>query len=180
MRIAALLAPGAGGTADHPTLVAIERALGAGAVVERLALPSGSGARATRAVASAAEALAARAGLPDARVVLGGRSYGGRMCSMAVAEGTPARALVLVSYPLHPPGRKADLRTAHFGRLSVPCLFVSGTRDPFAAPAELEEAAQGIAGAVTTVWVDGAGHGLRGHDAEVAEAVRAWLDGLPG
>ena len=64
-------------------------------------------------------------------IALGGRSMGGRMCSMAVAEGLPALGLVLISYPLHPPGKPDQLRTEHFPRLSVPCLFVSGTRDAF-------------------------------------------------
>ncbi len=51
------------------------------------------------------------------------------MCSMAVAEGLPVAALVLVSYPLHPPGKPDRLRTEHFPVLAVPCLFVSGRRD---------------------------------------------------
>ena len=65
---------------------------------------------------------------------------GGRMCSMAAADVLPAAALVLISYPLHPPGRPDTLRTEHLPSLSVPCLFVSGTRDPFGAPDELTAA----------------------------------------
>jgi hypothetical protein len=122
-----------------------------------------------------AASLAAEAGVAPDEVVLGGRSMGGRMCSMAVAEGLPAAGLVLVAYPLHPPGNPDKLRVEHLPKLDVPCLFVSGTRDPFGTPAELEAATATIPGPVTHVWVDGARHELKGADQLVAEAVRAWL-----
>jgi predicted alpha/beta-hydrolase family hydrolase len=102
---------------------------------------------------------------------------GGRMCSMAVAEGLAAASLVLISYPLHPPGRPETLRTGHLCDLRVPCLFVSGTCDPFAAPAELEAATAAIPGPVTHRWVEGGRHDLRGADDEVAAVVAAWLRG---
>jgi predicted alpha/beta-hydrolase family hydrolase len=124
------------------------------------------------AVREEAAALAARTG-PE--LVLGGRSMGGRMCSLAVAGGLAARALVLVSYPLHPPGRPEKLRTAHFPDLAVPCLFVSGTRDAFGSPEELEKATAAISGPVTHVWLEGKDHSLRGADAKVTEAVADWL-----
>jgi predicted alpha/beta-hydrolase family hydrolase len=63
----------------------------------------------------------------------------------------------------------------HLPRIAVPCLFVSGTRDAFATPDELEGAATAIAGPVTHVWVEGGDHGLRGKDAAVAGAVRDWV-----
>lgn len=96
---------------------------------------------------------------------------------MAVAEDQPAAGLALVSYPLHPPGRPDRLRVEHFPAIRVPCLFVSGTRDAFAAPGELEAATHLIAGPVTHVWIEGGGHGLKGADAEVAESVAKWLAG---
>jgi hypothetical protein len=102
---------------------------------------------------------------------------GGRMCSIAVAEGLDVAALVLVSYPLHPPGRPERLRTAHFPDLRVPCLFVSGRRDAFASPAELEQETAAIPGAVTLVVVDG-DHSLRKSESEAADIVAGWLDGL--
>ena len=102
---------------------------------------------------------------------------GGRMCSMAVAEGLEVAALVLVSYPLHPPGRPDRLRTAHFPALRLPCLFVSGRRDPFGTPAELERETAAIPGPVTLVFVDG-DHSLRKQNAEVADIVAPWLTGL--
>ena len=94
---------------------------------------------------------------------------------MAVADGLPARGLVLVSYPLHPPGKPEKLRTEHFPGIEVPCLFVSGTRDTFGTPEELEAATAAIPGAVTHVWLEGGDHGLRRKDAAVAEAVTGWL-----
>ncbi len=96
---------------------------------------------------------------------------------MAAAEGHPAGGLVLVSYPLHPPGRPQRLRTEHFPAIEVPCLFVSGTRDPFATPGELEAASAHIAGPVAHVWIERAGHELRGADEKVAASVAAWLTG---
>lgn len=181
--MAVLLAPGANGTRDHPTLVAIEAAMEEavpGTVVERIELGGRAGPKVVAAVRSAAWALAERAGLAPERVVLGGRSFGGRMCSMAVAEGLPALALVLVSYPLHAPGRSDQPRAEHFVDLHVPCLFVSGTRDAFATPAELEAATATIPGPVTHAWLEGGDHGLRGRDAEVAGVVSRWLAGLRG
>jgi predicted alpha/beta-hydrolase family hydrolase len=69
------------------------------------------------------------------------------------------------------------MRVEHFPRLTVPCLFVSGTRDSFATPAELEAATAAIPGEVTFVWIDGGDHGLRGKDGPVVEAVRRWVMG---
>jgi hypothetical protein len=132
------------------------------------------------AVVEAANALAASVGTGTGRLALGGRSMGGRMCSMAVAAGLPAAALVLVSYPLHPPGKPDRLRTDHFPELRLPCLFVSGTRDAFGTPEELEEATEAIPGPVTHVWIDGGDHGLRRRDTLVTGAVLRWLVGGGG
>jgi uncharacterized protein len=184
--IGLLLAPGASADRTQSALVRIDEAVtGLGATVSRMDFPYRlAGRRApdrepvlVAAVQAAAAELAAE-GVRPGRVVLGGRSMGGRMCSIAVADGLPALGLVLVSYPLHPPGRPDRLRTAHLPRLNVPCLFVSGTRDAFGAPAELEEAAVVIPGPVTHVWLDGKDHSLRGCDARVAEEVAAWLVAL--
>jgi predicted alpha/beta-hydrolase family hydrolase len=112
------------------------------------------------------------------RLVMGGRSMGGRMCSMAVAVGVGAAGLVLISYPLHPPGRPAALRTEHLPRLDVPCLFVSGTRDAFGSPAELEAATAMIPGPVTHHWIEGKDHGIRGCEATVSAMVVEWLSEL--
>ena len=170
-----LLTPGASATRDHSALVAIDKAMAAERFeVERINLP---GSRIERAVAVVKEAAAALAERVD-DVYLGGRSYGGRACSVAVADGFPAAGLVLISYPLHPPGRPDNMRTDHFPALAVPCLFVSGTKDQFGTPAKLEAATRAIPGPVTHVWVEGGNHGLGRKDAAVVEAVRAWLLGL--
>jgi hypothetical protein len=100
------------------------------------------------------------------------------MCTMAVAEGLPAAGLVLIAYPLHPPGRADRLRIEHFPEISVPCLFVSGTRDPFGTPAEMEAHTAAIAGPVSHVWIDGGRHELKGADATVARAVADWVASL--
>jgi predicted alpha/beta-hydrolase family hydrolase len=178
-----ILAPGASADRSQPALLAIDRAAtAAGFIVERMDFPyRQAGRRApdrapvlVQAVVDEAQRLAPRVGA----VVLGGRSMGGRMCSLAVAEGTPAAGLVLISYPLHPPGRPDRLRSEHFPRLGVPCLFVSGTRDAFGSPDELEDATRAIRGPVTCHWLDGKAHGLRGADEEVASVVVGWLRGL--
>jgi len=182
---ALLLAPGAGADRTQKTLVAIENAV-APVPVARMDFPYRKAGRKAPdrapvlvdAVREEAAALAASAHVRPNRIVLGGRSMGGRMCSMAVAEGLPAAGLALVSYPLHPPGQSAKLRVGHLVELNVPCLFVHGTRDPFGAPDELEKWTATIPGAVTHVWIDGGGHDLRGADLRVATTVAEWLQSL--
>jgi predicted alpha/beta-hydrolase family hydrolase len=182
-----LLAPGAGAGSDQPSLVAIDRAVAEhGISTDRMDFPYRlAGRRAPdrppvllASVLAAAGALAERLEVPTSRLAIGGRSMGGRMCSMAVAEGLAVAALVLVSYPLHPPGRPDRLRVEHFPSLQVPCLFVSGTKDAFGTPDELESHTRAIPGAVTHVWLEGGDHGLRRRDAAVAEAVSEWLTAL--
>lgn len=179
-----VLAPGASASRDQSGLVAIDEALTPlGIRVERIDFPYRlAGRRApdrppvlVATVVEAARSLADDLGVPQERIALGGRSMGGRMCSMAVAEGLPASVLVLVSYPLHPPGRPEKLRTEHFGAMRVPCLFVSGTKDTFGTPAELEAATAAIPGPVTHEWIENGDHGLRRRDAVVAEIVGGWL-----
>lgn len=181
-RAGLVLAPGASATRDHPSLVVLDDALTAeGLVVERIDLPSSRpGPKVLGAVADAAGALAARAGLPPQRILLGGRSFGGRVCSMAVAGGLPALGLVLISYPLHPPGRPEVARTEHLPALDLPCLFVSGTRDAFATPDELQTATGAIPGPVAHAWIDGGDHGLRHRDVQVGGVVRDWVLALLG
>jgi predicted alpha/beta-hydrolase family hydrolase len=178
---ALLLTPGSSGSADHHTLVAIEQAV-APMPVARIDFPNRragkkSPDRPDRAVAcirEEAELLRARAAVAAGSLVFGGRSFGGRMCSLAVAEGLPAAGLVLLSYPLHPPGKPDKLRTEHFDDITVPCLFVSGERDPFGSPDEFALAVKKIAGPVTQVWVPGT-HDPKNQDDVIAAAVRDWL-----
>lgn len=179
-RLGLLLAPGAGAGRDQPALVAIDlRASEEGVDVVRMDFPYRKAGRRSpdrppvllAAVAEEAAALRSRV----RRIVLGGRSMGGRMCSMAVADGLEADGLVLISYPLHPPGRPERRRDEHFPSLKVPCLFISGTRDQFGTPEELVGATDSIPGPVTHQWVEGKDHGLKGTEQTVSEMVVDWL-----
>ncbi len=181
-----VLTPGASAGRDQSGLVAIDEAVTrAGVAVERVEFPGqAAGKRRTDppavcidTVRTATSALAGRLAVPTGRIAIGGRSFGGRMCSLAAAEGLEVAALVLVSYPLHPPGRPERLRTEHFGELRVPCLFVSGRRDAFATPEELERETAAIAGPVTRHFVDG-DHSLRKSEAEVAGIAASWMAAL--
>jgi hypothetical protein len=125
-------------------------------------------------VRTATTGLADRLGVPTVAIAVGGRSMGGRMCSMAAADGLEVAALVLISYPFHPAQAPDRLRTAHFAALHVPCLFVSGRRDALGSPEELECETAAIPGPVTLAFVDG-DHSLRRRDAEVADIVADWL-----
>jgi predicted alpha/beta-hydrolase family hydrolase len=177
-----LLTPGAGSDRNHPCLVDIEQAV-APMPVERHDFPYRRAGRKSpdRApvlitdVVDAAQAFVKKAGIKPPALVLGGRSMGGRICSMAVAEGLPASGLVLISYPLHPPGKPDNLRIEHFPKLDLPCLFVSGTRDAFGTPDELAEHIAAISGPVTHVTVEGAGHDLKGKSEVVVDTTLAWL-----
>lgn len=184
--IGLVLTPGASAGRDQPALVAIDQAATQlGMAVERVEFPGRAAGKrrpdppdvCIQTVRNAASELADRLQVPTTRVAIGGRSMGGRMCSMAVAEGLEVAALVLVSYPLHPPGRPDRLRTAHFPDLDLPCLFVSGRQDAFGTPAELDQETAAIPGVVTLVFVDG-DHSLRKRDSEVAGIVARWLAGL--
>ena len=92
---------------------------------------------------------------------LGGHSYGGRQASMLAAEEPGLiDALLLLSYPLHPPRKPNQLRTAHFPKLQTPAMFVSGSRDPFGSLDELKSAVALIPAPVNLLEIDGAGHDL--------------------
>lgn len=175
-----LLLPGAGADRDSRTLVALERAL-APFPVRRVDFPGRAAGRrgperapvAIAHVRAEADRFAADLGVDPAAVVLGGRSFGARMSSMAVAEGQSAAGLVLLSYPLHPPGRPDRLRVEHLPALHVPVLAVSGRSDPFGTPEELAEHLATVPGPLTTVLVPGA-HSPA-DDAAVCAAVATWL-----
>jgi uncharacterized protein len=96
----------------------------------------------------------------DGPVVAGGHSYGGRMTSMAVADGLGVDALTLFSYPLHPPGKPERARTEHLPRITVGTVFTHGTSDPFGTIDELRVAAALVGGPTEFVEVTGARHDL--------------------
>ena len=177
---ALLLTPGAGADRNQRTLVALEAAV-APVPCSRVDFPYRlQGKRipdrppaAVAHLRAAAADLAATAGVEPGNIVLGGRSYGGRMCSMAVAQGLPAAGLILLSYPLHPPGKPENLRVEHFPDITVPVLLISGKSDPFGSPAEFDTQLAAIPAPVTQVWLTG-GHDPRAIGALTA-AVVDWL-----
>ena len=138
--------------------------------------------RAPKLVASLNDEVAAYAadlGIGPERIALGGRSMGGRICSMAVAEGLAASGLVLLSYPLHPPGKPDRLRVDHFGAITVPTLFVNGDRDPFGTPDELDEHLGAIPAATTVHWLEGQRHDPKpACDDEIVDVVGRFLASL--
>ncbi len=183
------LTHGAGGTMETPSLRAYADAMAARAVrVVRFNLPYVEAGRKAPGPAARDQtcwrAVATTLRPHARRLVLGGRSYGGRMASRAVADGAPCDGLVFLAYPLHPPGTPDTLRTAHLGAITVPMLFLQGTRDPFARPPLLERALAALPRA-TLHWIEGADHGhtVRGRAsadvvAELADATESWLAGL--
>jgi hypothetical protein len=165
-----VLTHGAGGNARAPLLVALGEAFAArGVTVLRYDLPfrqasrtapprPAGAARDREGLRAAVTSMRSRVG---GRVFLGGQSYGGRQASMlAAGEAGLVDGLLLLSYPLHPPGRPAELRTAHLPRLAVPALFAHGSRDPFGSLEEIEAARALIPSPTALVAVPGAGHDL--------------------
>ena len=165
-----VLTHGAGGNCNAPLLIALaDKFAASGFSTLRCDLPFRQ--RRPHGPPSPSDAKHDQAGLRRAvelmkkqfagRAFLGGASYGGRQASMLVAaEPTLVEGLLLLSYPLHPPGRPAQLRTAHFPSLRTPILFVSGTRDAFGSIAELESAIKLIPAPTKLVPIEGTGHSL--------------------
>jgi len=170
IKAAMLLSHGAGGNCDAPLMVSVAEAFAeAGYCVFRWNLPfrqlrlrgapGGSGERDREGIRQAAHELRGLA--PAVSLYLAGQSYGGRQSSMVAAEEAgAAEVLLLLSYPLHPPGKPTQLRVEHFPALRVPTLFVHGTRDPFGSVDELRDAIKLIPAAARLQIVEGAGHGV--------------------
>lgn len=166
-----VLTHGAGGNCDAPLLVAVATTFcDAGVTVLRCDLPfrqrrasgppSPSSAATDR--AGLRSAVAALQGIVSGSILLGGHSYGGRQASLLAAdEPAIAAALLLLSYPLHPPGKPAQLRTQHFPRLRVPAVFVHGVADPFGSIAELQAAIATIPTRPRIIPIEKAGHDLK-------------------
>ena len=95
------------------------------------------------------------------RVWVGGKSLGGRIASMCVADGMEADGLVFVGYPLHPPGKPERIRDAHFDRIRVPMLFLQGTADPFARTELIEALVERLGKSATLHPVEGGNHSFR-------------------
>jgi predicted alpha/beta-hydrolase family hydrolase len=165
-----VLSHGAGSNAQAPLLRALAETFSAnGCTILRCDLPyrqirsfgpPGPG-DAARDRAGIKNALGAIRKMASGRLFLGGHSYGGRQSSMLCAEDPEiASALLLLSYPLHPPRRPEQQRTQHLPDLRTPTFFVQGTRDPFGSITEIERALKMIPGKTKLLVVEGAGHDL--------------------
>jgi predicted alpha/beta-hydrolase family hydrolase len=184
-----VLTHGAGGNSDAPLLIAVATAFCAeGFQVLRCDLPFRQ--RRPKGPPSPSTAAADREGLRQAvaaireiapgRIVMGGQSYGGRQAPMLAAEAPGVvDALLLFSYPLHPPGKPERLRTEHLPRLHLPCVFVEGTSDPFGTIAEMRVAIALIPGATQLIPIEGAGHDLKRGRFDLAPLVAAVLGAVP-
>jgi uncharacterized protein len=178
-----VLTHGAGGNCNAPLLNAGAAAFSAvGVATLRINLPFRQ--RRPKGPPSPSGAAADRAGLRQAvialrnrvpgKIALGGQSYGGRQATMVAAEEPGlVDALLLFSYPLHPPGKPERLRTEHFPRLGVPALFVHGTADPFGSIAELRQAIALIPAPTQLMPIEGAGHDLKRGRFDLAAVVGA-------
>lgn len=166
-----IVAHGAGAGMEHPFMSGFTRALNRrGIATLRFNFPYREAGRkfpdrppvaiaAWRAAVATAHELAAAAGTPGEPIWATGKSFGGRMASMAVAEGLEVSGLVFLGYPLHPPGNSAKLRDEHLYGITVPMLFMQGTNDPFASPnSQLAEVVERIGPNAELDWVEGGGH----------------------
>lgn len=127
----------------------------------------------------------ARSELQPKKLIIGGRSMGGRAASMMAADGYDCDGLLLYAYPLHPAGQPAKLRDAHLPSIKVPVLCFNGTRDALCTPSLMELALQPVATDWTMHWIDGADHSFHvlkstgRTDAEVMDEIasvsRSWI-----
>ncbi len=183
-----LLAPGAGSNADHSSLLTLEAAILAvrpDIAVRRFDFGYRLAGRRfpDRAPHLLEEVRDQLAQLHDetgaTSIVVGGRSMGGRICSMVAAQQHAHIAGVLaICYPLHPPGKPERLRVEHFPALAVPTCFISGDRDEFGTPDEFDTWIPNISGPVTRHLLLGKRHELKGCDDDIAAMSTEWLTGL--
>lgn len=176
---------GAGGDVTERSMVAVSEAVtAAGGLVVRARFPyrvAGKRApdRMPLLLASAREAVDAALALPNAagrKLVVGGRSMGGRVASLLVADGLVADALVFLSYPLHPAGKPDKLRDAHLPDVACPMLFVQGDRDTLCDLSLLRPVLERLGERAELSLFPGADHGMRkAPGAEIARVVVEFL-----
>ena len=166
-----VVAHGAGAGMEHPFMSGFTRAMNTlGFATLRFNFPYREAGRrfpdrppvaiaSWRAMTDAATARATAAGSPGEQIWASGKSFGGRMASMAVADGMRAAGLVFLGYPLHPPGRPEKARDEHLPGITVPMLFLQGRNDPFAMPNEqLDDVVRRIGANATLEWIEEANH----------------------
>jgi hypothetical protein len=191
-----VLGHGASTNMRHPTLQTIaERMADAGIATFRYNFPYMEQGRSldSRDVCTATvrtAVAAARTSAPDLPLLAGGHSFGGRMTSTAASESPleGAQGLVFFSFPLHQPGKPDAKRAEHLGAVSVPMLFLSGTRDPLAALDLLKPVCKKLGKRATLHLLDTADHSYRTLKrsrkseedvfVEMARTVRVWVSGL--
>jgi len=168
-RAAVVLTHGAGSNCNAPLLIALSEAFaGRGIATLRCDLPyrqrqphgppRGSAAEDQAGLRRAVEVLRK---LISGRVFMGGVSYGGRQATiLAAAEPELADGLIILSYPLHPPGKPDQLRTGHLPKIQNSALFVSGAKDSFGSPDEIRAAIALIPAKVSFLTIEGTGHDL--------------------
>ena len=180
-----VLFPGAGSSRDHVALVAIENELSPLPVL-RVDFPYRKAGKKfpdkapvlVQCVKEEVRAFAQEIGCDTTELVIGGRSMGGRMCTMAVSDVEDAlgvAGVVCIGYPLHPPKKPEQLRTEHLPRLNTKALFISGTRDEFGTPEELVNAFALLPSPPAVQFIKGGRHELKGHDEHVATLLKDWL-----
>ena len=183
-----VLFPGAGSDRNHSSLLLLEKALSP-LPVARIDFPyRRAGKKAPdrapillQCVFDEVRSIASEWGTDTSHLVIGGRSMGGRICSMAVSDVEDplvVAGLVLISYPLHPPGKPEKLRTEHLHRVKTPSVWISGSRDTFGSPDELSTAMELLAGPHSAHFIEGKGHDLKGSDGDIASIVTDWVNAL--
>jgi len=173
-----VVAHGAGAGMDHPFIVGFCRAMAEHGVATArfnfFYMNSGRRSPDPEPYLRAAwmEAFGAVMGMAEGIPALaGGKSLGGRIASMCVADGMPARGLVFLGYPLHSPAKPERVRSEHLARIDVPMLFLHGTRDPFAKPEPLAKVLEQLGTRATLVAIEGGDHSfnVRGVKADARE-----------
>lgn len=153
-----ILAHGAGNDMTHPLLSAVHEGLAThGYPCVKFNFPYTEQGRRTpdpehvleTCYRSIVTAVRADARLRPSRLVIGGKSLGGRIASQIVAQGMPVDGLLFLGYPLHPPGNSEKLRIAHLTRITVPMLFFAGTRDPLCTLDRLRQTIRRLAAPAT-------------------------------
>ncbi len=197
-RAALVLAPGAGAGHDHPFMVSFGQGLAARGLhlvtfnfpyIERGRRAPDANGTLEACWESVLGAVRGRVGAP-LPLFAGGKSMGGRIASQVAARGGASAdlvaGLVFLGYPLHPPGRPEQERSAHWGRIRVPALFIQGTRDPFGSPEELAASLPRYASEARRLVIEGGDHSFRvpargGRSqqdvhAQIQDAIAAWID----
>ena len=180
-----VLFPGAGSGRDHAALIAIENELSPLPVL-RVDFPYRKAGKKfpdkapvlVQCVKDEVRAFAKEIGCDTADLVIGGRSMGGRMCTMAssdIEDALLVAGVVCIGYPLHPPKKPEQLRTEHLPRVVAKALFISGTRDEFGTPEELTAAFALLPSPPEVQLIEGGRHELKGHDEHVATLLKDWL-----